>query len=73
MTPPSIEDAQVRLTERVMDAEGVVGTMIAECGGEPCIAVLVEAVTDELRESIPSQFEGFPVEIRATGEIRALE
>ena len=73
MTPPSIEEAQIRLTESVMDSEGVVGTMIAECAGEPCIAVLVEALTDELRETIPTEFEGFPVEIRATGEIRALE
>ncbi len=73
LTEPSIEAAQQRLTERVMNLPGVVGTAIGECDGAPCIKVLVADLTPELEDAIPSEFEGFRVEIDETGEIRALD
>jgi hypothetical protein len=73
MTRPTIEKAQAWLTDRVMEWPGVAGTMIGECGGEPCIKVLVQSPSDDLRERLPEQFEGYAVQIQVTGKIRALE
>ena len=70
---PNIEKAQVRLTEQVMDLPGVVGTMIGDCEGAPCLKVMVEAADEVVLEKIPSEFEGYRVEVMVTGEIRALE
>ncbi len=44
MKRPTIEQAQARLTEKVMQEPGVVGTMIGECDGEPCIVVMIAVV-----------------------------
>lgn len=73
MNRPPIERAQDRLTTQVMEWPGVAGTMIGECEGEPCLKVLVESATDELRRKIPTEFDGYGVEIVVSGEIRALE
>ena len=73
-TPPmetTIEAAQAKLTDRVMALPGVVGLGIGECEGEPCIKIFVARRTEELDRQIPSTFEGFPVEMQVTGEIRA--
>ena len=67
----TIEAAQAKLTDRVMALPGVVGLGIGECEGVPCIKVLVVQKTPELEGEIPSTFEGFPVEMQVTGEIRA--
>ncbi len=67
----TIETAQAKLTDRVMALPGVVGLGIGECEGAPCIKVFVVQKTPQLESAIPSTFEGFPVEIQVTGEIRA--
>ncbi len=67
----SIEAAQQQLTDSVMSLPGVVGTAIGECEGAPCIKVYVVQNSQELTDKIPSTFEGFPVVVEATGEIRA--
>jgi hypothetical protein len=54
-----------------MSVTGVVGTAEGECAGQPCILVLVERVTPALRQAIPSELEGVPVEVRETGRIEA--
>jgi hypothetical protein len=54
-----------------MSVAGVVGTAEGRCAGQPCILVLVERLTPALRQAIPSQLEGIPVEIRETGRIEA--
>jgi hypothetical protein len=54
-----------------MSVAGVVGTAEGECAGKPCILVLVERLTPALRQAIPSELEGIPVEIRETGPIEA--
>lgn len=73
LTESSIEAAQQRLTGRVMNLPGVVGTAIGECDGALCIKVLVADLTPELKHAIPSEFDGFRVEIDETGEMRALD
>ena len=70
VTAKTIEEAQQHLTDSVMSLPGVTGTMIGECEGEPCIKVLVVRKTEDLTEKIPSQFEGYPVELEETGELR---
>ncbi len=67
----TIEVAQANLTDRVMALPGVVGLGIGECEGVTCIKIFVVQRTPELEGEIPSTFEGFPVEIQVTGEIRA--
>jgi hypothetical protein len=54
-----------------MSLPGVVGTAEGQCAGKPCILVLVEQLTLGLRQAIPSELEGIPVEIRETGRIEA--
>ena len=70
VTAVSIEQAQQHLTDSVMSLPGVTGTMIGECDGEPCIKVLVVRKTEDLAEKIPTEFEGYPVELEETGELR---
>ena len=70
VTASTIEEAQQHLTDSVMSLPGVTGIMIGECDGAPCIKVLVVRQTDELAEQVPSEFEGYPVELEATGELR---
>jgi hypothetical protein len=53
-----------------MSLRGVVGTAEGECAGQPCILVLVDRLTPTLRQSIPSEIENIPVEVRETGRIQ---
>lgn len=70
--PPSpVAQVLQRHTPRLMSISGVVGTAEGECAGRPCILVLVERMTPALRQAIPDQLEGIPVEIRETGRIEA--
>jgi hypothetical protein len=54
-----------------MSVSGVVGTAQGDCAGRPCILVLVERMTPSLRQQVPKELEGVPVEIRETGRIEA--
>jgi len=56
-----------------MSLRGVVGTAEGECVGQPCILVLVDRLTPTLRQSIPSEIENIPVEVRETGQIQPSE
>jgi len=56
-----------RHTPRLLALEGVLGAAEGQCAGKPCILVLVEQLTPSLRQAIPPQLEGIPVEIRETG------
>jgi hypothetical protein len=69
LPPPNIAEVLERHTARLMSLSGVVGTAEGECGGQPCILVLVERLTPALREAVPVELEGIPVEIRETGRI----
>ena len=59
-------------TEWLMSLPGVVGTGQSEREGQPCIRVFVAEERPELLKEIPSDLEGYPVEVRVTGEFRAL-
>ena len=71
LPPPDITQVLQRHTARLMSVSGVVGTAQGDCAGRPCILVLVERMTPALRQAIPDELEGVPVEIRETGRIEA--
>jgi len=73
MQQKSIEEVLKTHTPNLMSIPGVIGTAIGEQKGESCIIVLVIEKTSELTGKIPSTIEGFPVIIKQTGEIRALD
>ena len=58
-------------TDSLMAIPGVVGVAQGECGGAPCILVLAAATTPALVARVPKVLDGYPVEIRMTGPIRA--
>ena len=68
----SIEAVQNEHTDSLMSFPGVVGTAIGDCDGKPCIKVMVVKKSPELLKKIPSELEGYPVQIDETGEFRAL-
>ena len=73
MSSKTIEQVLEEYTDRIMSVDGVVGTGIGECDGQPCIKVYVVKKTRELEEQIPATLEGYPVSIQETGEIKALD
>jgi hypothetical protein len=58
-------------TDRLMSIPGVVGVAEGENAGKPVIRVMVSELTQELRDQLPRQVGGIPVEIDKTGEINA--
>jgi hypothetical protein len=71
MPHKSIEQALKDNTPKWMALAGVVGTGLSECDGKPCIRVFVTAKSDSLSKEIPSEVDGYPVEIEITGEFKA--
>ncbi len=59
-------------TEAWMGVKGVVGTGEGKTKkGDPCIVIFVDTITKDLRKLFPKVEEGYPVELRATGTVRA--
>jgi len=53
-----------------MALPGVVGVYeSADDRGRPCLKVMVESATDELRRQIPESVEGYSVLLRETGPV----
>jgi hypothetical protein len=71
LPPPTVAQVLDRHTPRLRSVAGVVGTAEGRCAGKPCILVLVERLTAALRQAIPSELEGIPVEVKETGRIEA--
>ena len=69
---PTIEDVLRARTPELMAIPGVVGTGQGEEHGRPAILVLVVRATPEIEQRIPRTLDGYPVAIRATGEVRPL-
>ncbi|OHB23668.1 MAG: hypothetical protein A3J67_06305 [Parcubacteria group bacterium RIFCSPHIGHO2_02_FULL_48_10b] len=65
----TIEQAKNQLSLDLLTIEGVAGVGIGDCEGKPCISVLLEEDTPELRQKIPGEFKGFKVIIETTGPI----
>lgn len=74
MSQRPIENVQEDHTPDLMTLDGVLGTYIGQNdAGQPCIKVMVRKRTAEIEARIPSELEGYPVEIVESGEIRPLE
>lgn len=73
MAEKTIERVQEEHTSEWMTIPGVVGTAIGQCEGKPCILVLTASNTEQVRQQIPANVEGYPVAVRFVGEIRALD
>ena len=71
MTRP-IADVLREHTTSLMALPGVVGTAQGEQDGSPCIMVLVVELTDDLKNQLPKELDGYLVVISETGEIKAL-
>jgi hypothetical protein len=66
-----IEEVLREHTPGLMAVRGVTGTGLGECGGAPCIVVFVTTGSSELLEALPDTLDGFPVDVRVSGEVRA--
>jgi hypothetical protein len=60
-------------TAELMKIPGVVGTGEGEVKGEPALVVLVSRHTAEVDRMVPKHLEGYPVEVRVVGDVRAAE
>ncbi|HMQ53570.1 MAG TPA: hypothetical protein PKE64_16035 [Anaerolineae bacterium] len=70
MTAKDIVEVQAKHEAQLMSLPGVVGVGIGECEGKPCLKVLVERKTPELERQIPSELEGFKVELEESGPLQ---
>jgi hypothetical protein len=73
--PPLRPLAQVLAahTPELMKLSGVVGTAESRTDdGRPCVLVLVERMTPELKRDIPKSLEGWPVRVETSGPLRAM-
>ena len=73
MPPATIQEVLKIHTPKLMSIPGVTGTAIGEQKNEKCIVVLVTQKTPDLTEKIHSILDGYPIVIKETGEIRALD
>jgi len=73
MREKPVETVLRECTDVLMSLAGVVGVAQGEHEGQPCIVVLVARESAELLGSIPSTIEGYPVQVKVTGEIQALD
>ncbi len=60
-------------TPGLMAVPGVIGTGQGERAGQPILVVYVTRRTPELERRVPREIEGYRVEIRETGQVRALD
>jgi hypothetical protein len=68
----TIEQVKERHETELMAIEGVVGVGIGECEGEPCVKVLLENDSPDLKRQIPTQLDGYPVDTEVVGSLEAL-
>ncbi|MDP4199212.1 MAG: hypothetical protein Q8922_05575 [Bacteroidota bacterium] len=67
----SITDVLAAHTDAWMRIEGVTGTGETQKAGKPAVMILVDSLTDSLRNKLPATVEGYPVVIETTGSIKA--
>ena len=67
-----IEEVLNEHTNDLMSIPGVVGTAQGLCNKKPCIKVFVIKKTKELDKKIPSELEGYTVQVEETGTFHAL-
>ena len=66
----AVEEAQARVTRKVIGLEGVAGTALGLLDGKPCITVYLESDDPRLRSRVPRSEAGYPVVVEVTGPIR---
>ena len=71
MQQKSVKSVLEQHTQWLMSLPGVIGTGQGELKGKPCIRVFVTEKLPGTLEKIPSDLEGYPVEVLETGEFRA--
>ncbi|UCC48860.1 MAG: hypothetical protein JSV41_01425 [Gemmatimonadota bacterium] len=71
METRSIEEVLRERTPGLMAVRGVTGTGLGDCGGEPCIVVFVATDSLDLAQALPDTLDGYRVDIRVSGEVRA--
>lgn len=68
----TVEQVLREHTDELMAVPGVVGVAVGRCDDTPCILVMVEKDSPELRRRIPAEIDGYPVRVEITGKIRSL-
>ena len=71
MTQATVESVLRRNRDRLISIKGVVGTAVGDCHAQPCIKIYVLRKNQKLLRDIPTELDGYPVCIEATGEFRA--
>ena len=67
-----ILEAKDRLTDELLVIDGVSGVGVGECEKTLCILVYLEEEDSALIQQVPSEFEGFLVDIKISGKVEAL-
>ncbi len=67
----SIEEVLRDRTPGLMAVRGVTGTGLGECKGAPCIVVFVATDSLDLAAALPDTLDGYPVDVRVSGAVRA--
>jgi len=73
MPQARLDEVLARHTHALLAIPGVIGTGEGEEDGRPVFLVLVDRATPELRARLPASLEGYPVVIRETGKVKALD
>ena len=71
ITKKTIDQVLEEHSDKLMEIPGVIGTGRGVSDGMPCIVVMVATPALEGESKIPGHLEGYPVEIRVTGELNA--
>ena len=67
-----IQDVIQRQTPSLMAIQGVIGTGQGEVDGKPVIVVYTSHISRENWIAIPRRIEGYTVDIREVGDVKAL-
>ncbi len=67
----TIDKVLSRHEQRLMAVPGVVGVGETEEFGQPTILIMVNAMTPDLRRTLPQHLDGFPVKVEVSGEVSA--
>jgi len=70
--PPSIKEAKRQHEARFFELPGVVSVGIGLSGnGQPAIVIGLDGPNAETEAQLPSMLEGYPVEVRIVGTVKA--
>ena len=70
--PPSIKDVKSRHEKRLLQLPGVISVGIGKDeNGIPAIIVGLKSSNPQTESQLPTRLEGYPVQVRVVGEIKA--